>query len=55
MHVSRVIGNRWLVDDGLVAGDRLIVEGLQKIEPGMPVDVTEFQAAAPGTAPAAAR
>jgi membrane fusion protein (multidrug efflux system) len=55
VHVSRVIGNRWLVDDGLVAGDRLIVEGLQKIEPGMPVDVTEFQAAAPGTAPAAAR
>ena len=35
--VSRAIGNRWLVDDGLAAGDRVITEGLQKVQPGAPV------------------
>jgi membrane fusion protein, multidrug efflux system len=39
--VSRTIGSRWLVDAGLVAGDRVIVEGLQKIRPGVAVTVTE--------------
>ena len=28
----------WLVRDGLVAGDRVIVEGLQKVAPGVQVD-----------------
>jgi membrane fusion protein (multidrug efflux system) len=41
VHVSRTIGDQWLVDDGLASGDRLIVEGLQKIQPGMPVEATE--------------
>ena len=31
---SRTVGDQWLVDDGLAAGDRVIVEGLQKIQPG---------------------
>jgi membrane fusion protein (multidrug efflux system) len=39
--VSRAVGNRWLVDQGLQAGDRLIVSGLQKIQPGMPVQAVE--------------
>ncbi len=43
--VSRTIGDQWLVEDGLAAGDRVIVEGLQKIRPGMPAQGTE--AAAP--------
>ena len=47
--VSRAIGDKWLVEDGLVAGDRVIVEGLQKIRPGAPVQATET-----GTTPAAA-
>jgi membrane fusion protein (multidrug efflux system) len=38
VEVSRAIGNRWLVDDGLAAGDRVIVEGLQKVAPGVQVD-----------------
>jgi membrane fusion protein (multidrug efflux system) len=45
VHVSRTIGDEWLVDDGLKAGDRLIVEGLQKIQPGMPVHAVEAGAA----------
>ncbi|HEX4051786.1 MAG TPA: efflux RND transporter periplasmic adaptor subunit [Steroidobacteraceae bacterium] len=39
--VSRAVGNRWLVDQGLSAGDRLIVSGLQKVQPGMSVQAVE--------------
>lgn len=39
--VSRAIGDAWLVDSGLEAGDHVIVEGLQKIRPGMTVHATE--------------
>jgi len=39
--VSRAVGDKWLVDAGLEAGDRVIVEGLQKIRPGAAVDATE--------------
>ena len=38
VEVSRTIGDRWLVSDGLAAGDRVIVEGLQKVAPGVQVD-----------------
>jgi membrane fusion protein (multidrug efflux system) len=34
LEVDRAIGNRWLVTKGLEAGDRVIVEGLQKVRPG---------------------
>jgi membrane fusion protein (multidrug efflux system) len=46
---DRAIGDRWLVTSGLAAGDKLIVEGLNKIGPGMPVHATEvtLPAAAP--------
>jgi membrane fusion protein, multidrug efflux system len=40
---DRAIGDRWLVTSGLAAGDKLIVEGLNKIGPGMPVHATEIQ------------
>ena len=39
--VDRTVGSNWLVTDGLVDGDKLIVEGLQKIRPGASVIVTE--------------
>jgi membrane fusion protein (multidrug efflux system) len=39
---ERAIGDRWLVTSGLQAGDRLVVEGLNKIGPGMPVKPTEI-------------
>lgn len=41
LEVDRTIGSNWLVTKGLSAGDKLIVEGLQKIRPGAPVIVTE--------------
>lgn len=39
--VSRTIGDQWLVESGLAAGDRVVIEGLQKIAPGATVEVTE--------------
>jgi membrane fusion protein (multidrug efflux system) len=32
--VSRTVGDKWLVTSGLSEGDRIIVEGLQKVRPG---------------------
>lgn len=41
--IDRACGNQWLVSSGLVAGDRVIVEGLQKIRPGVPVKAVAFE------------
>jgi len=49
----RTVGDQWLVAEGLAAGDRLIIEGLQKIMPGMPVQAVEA-GATPAAAPDAA-
>lgn len=35
--VDRAIGNQWLVSSGLAPGDRVIVEGMQKVRPGAAV------------------
>jgi len=45
--VVRTVGDSWLVSDGLKAGDRVILEGLQKARPGTPVKAVPF-----GSAPA---
>ncbi len=37
--LERAIGDQWLVSGGLTPGDRVIVEGLQKVRPGVPVKV----------------
>jgi membrane fusion protein (multidrug efflux system) len=46
--VNRAIGDQWLVDSGLKAGDRVIVDGLQRVKPGMTAQV---MAPAPPGAP----
>jgi membrane fusion protein (multidrug efflux system) len=53
---DRAIGDQWLVTSGVKPGDRVVVEGLQMIKPGVEVTATEAKApAAAGTAaPAAA-
>lgn len=40
--IDRAIGDKWVVSSGLEAGDRLIVEGLQKVRPGAAVKVVPF-------------
>lgn len=37
-------GNAWVISEGLKAGDRVIVEGLQKIKPGAPVRPVPWKA-----------
>ncbi|WP_026639703.1 efflux RND transporter periplasmic adaptor subunit [Bordetella petrii] len=49
--VDRAIGDQWLVTSGLQAGDRVIVEGVQNVRPGVDVQAREFDAS--GAAPAA--
>jgi membrane fusion protein (multidrug efflux system) len=41
LKASRTVGNQWLIEDGLKAGDRLITEGLQFVKPGIEVKATE--------------
>ena len=50
VRVSRTLGDQWLVEEGLSAGDRLIVEGLQKVQPDMPVQAVEQSPPASATA-----
>jgi len=42
--LDRAIGNKWLVSSGLKPGDRVIVEGVQKVRPGASVKVVPFDA-----------
>ena len=55
LKTERAVGDAWLVTDGLKDGDRVIVEGIQRIRPGVTVKVVSFdaKAAAPGSQPAA--
>jgi membrane fusion protein (multidrug efflux system) len=39
---ERAIGNDWLISDGLQAGDRVILDGLQKVRPGAEVRAVEI-------------
>ena len=48
------IGNKWLVTSGLAAGDRVIVEGLQKVKPGAPATAAKAGAPAVAGSPAGA-
>ena len=43
-------GGQWLIDSGLKAGDRVVVNGLMKIGPGAPVNAVPWN---PASAPAA--
>lgn len=61
VRTDRALGAQWLIADGLAAGDRVIVEGLQKVRPGAPAKAVErptnpaasATSAAPGAAASA--
>jgi membrane fusion protein (multidrug efflux system) len=53
VQVSRTIGDKWLIENGLAAGDKVIVEGLQKAKPGMMVTALEVSPAQAQTSEAA--
>jgi membrane fusion protein (multidrug efflux system) len=51
------VGNLWVIDSGLKPGEMVIVEGLQKVRPGITVSaktakLDEQPPAAPGAPPA---
>jgi membrane fusion protein (multidrug efflux system) len=58
--LDRAIGDRWLVEAGLAAGDRVIVDGVQRVRPGTTAKAVPFaatpapsSAAMPAPSPAA--
>ena len=52
--LDRAIGGQWLVASGLAPGDRVIAEGMQKVQPGIPVKEVPFETGGkPGAEPAA--
>jgi membrane fusion protein (multidrug efflux system) len=53
VRTGALVDGFWLVDDGLKAGERVIVSGVQKLRPGTVVKVAAAPAA-PAAAPAAA-
>jgi membrane fusion protein (multidrug efflux system) len=46
-------GNQWIVESGLNDGDRVIVAGVQKVQPGAVVKAVESQTAASAATPSA--
>ena len=54
IRAERAVGNRWLVSEGLSAGDQLVTEGLHMVQPGMQVEPVPAENVAPvGSAPIA--
>ncbi len=52
LELGRALDNRWLVVQGLAAGDQLIVDGLQRVRPGVQARaVPAASGAVPGSAP----
>jgi len=49
--LDRATGDQWLVSSGLAAGDRVIVEGMQKVRPGASVKEVPFDAGRKQDAP----
>jgi len=44
IQTRQAIGNKWLVSDGLSAGDRVVVEGMQRVRDGVKPEVKEMTA-----------
>ncbi|MBA6415120.1 efflux RND transporter periplasmic adaptor subunit [Colwellia sp. 6M3] len=49
LQVDRAVGSNWLVTHGVAAGDKLIIEGLQKIRPGALVTPTQVKSPDPSS------
>ena len=52
IRTGSVQGDKWIVTDGLKEGDVVIVEGLQKVQPGAPVKPVPWKSAPAGNAAA---
>ncbi|MGB1465048.1 MAG: efflux RND transporter periplasmic adaptor subunit [Alcanivorax nanhaiticus] len=54
VETDRAVKSQWLISSGLSAGDRLVVDGLQRIQPGMPVTPVDTEAPQPSATQAPA-
>jgi membrane fusion protein (multidrug efflux system) len=43
VQTSRAVGDKWVVTGGLAAGDKVIVDGLQKVHPGDVVQASDVK------------
>lgn len=48
--VGSMAGTDWIISQGLKGGEQVIVDGLQKVRPGMPVKAVPTSVSAPATA-----
>lgn len=48
----RMVNNQWLITEGLQDGDRVVIEGRQKVRPGVQVEISALQPSAATAAPA---
>jgi membrane fusion protein, multidrug efflux system len=61
LRTGGTLGDKWLIKEGLVAGDQVIIEGVQKVKPGAPAVAAKAAATASttvggtGARPAAAK
>jgi membrane fusion protein (multidrug efflux system) len=46
VHPGERMDSLWIIDDGLKAGERVVVEGVQKVGPGMQVNPKQASASA---------
>lgn len=42
VRTDRAVGNKWIISDGLKAGEQVIIEGVQKVRPGAVVKPVPF-------------
>jgi membrane fusion protein (multidrug efflux system) len=49
--VGQQVNGLWVIEQGLQRGDRVIVEGLQKVRPGMTVAAAAYAPPAPEGSP----
>ncbi|MEX2629738.1 MAG: efflux RND transporter periplasmic adaptor subunit [Tistlia sp.] len=52
--VRRAVGGAWLIGEGLAAGERLVVDGLQRVQPDSKVTPVAVEPASAGAGPAQA-
>jgi len=55
LELDRAIGDQWLVSTGLAPGDRVIMEGVQRVRPGAAVKIASADAAPTNNAKPAAQ
>ena len=44
VNLGETVGTQWIVRDGVKPGERVVVEGLQKVRQGMQVNPKPFEA-----------